>query len=219
MTFFRRSETSDLKQDLFQPAQNKLDVSLSTPPWDRISHPSPSETLSASSKSAPLFRSLRASQTDAGSSASISNAGTTGRSQPSNLESSNSSVEKPIRQKIGERAVELITGDREAAYGPPSLNFSKTAAIFNAIKGQSVLTAADVALLNVAQKLSREEHNYKRDNYRDAVGYLLIKAELEEQGYGKTFDLLDRERNFEEDEDERSDGAAGNSFDRALGQK
>lgn len=219
MTFFRKSEPLDLKQDLSQPTQSKLGVSLSTPPWDRISQSSQSETLSASSKSVPHFKSSRASQTDAEFSASISNAGTPGRSQRSNPESSSSSVDKPIRQKIGERAVELITGDREAAYGPPSLNFSKTAAIFNAIKGQSVLTAADVALLNVAQKLSREEYNYKRDNYRDAVGYLLIKAELEEQGYGKAFDLLDQERNFEADEDERNGSAADHAFDAALGQK
>lgn len=124
-----------------------------------------------------------------------------------------------IREKIGRSAIDLVTGDRQKEYGPPSECLAKTAEIFNAVKGQTLLTAADVALVNIAQKLARDQNKYKRDNYRDAVGYLLIKAELEETGYGAAhpFDLLDQEGHYQEDENEGQTGGS-DAFDSSLGQ-
>lgn len=69
----------------------------------------------------------------------------------------------------------LVHGDRQATYGHPAVDFSRTAALVNVLLAHKLsadLGPEDVALLMVAVKLSRECHEHKRDNLVDAAGYL-----------------------------------------------
>ena len=69
----------------------------------------------------------------------------------------------------------LVHGPRQHAYGHPANDFSRTAALLNIIlagKLRDELDAADVALMMVCVKLSREVNKHGRDNLVDAAGYL-----------------------------------------------
>lgn len=69
----------------------------------------------------------------------------------------------------------LVHGDRQASYGHPAVDFSRTAALVNTLlasKLKSDLGPEDIATLMVCVKLSRECHEHKRDNLVDACGYL-----------------------------------------------
>jgi hypothetical protein len=55
----------------------------------------------------------------------------------------------------------LVNGERGAAYGPPSQDFARTAAMWTVLLGDRLrpgvaLTAADVGICMIALKLSRE---------------------------------------------------------------
>ena len=72
-------------------------------------------------------------------------------------------------------AQRLVHGPRQDAYGHPANDFSRTAALLNIIlagKLRDDLDAADVALMMVCVKLSREVNKHGRDNLVDAAGYL-----------------------------------------------
>ena len=71
-----------------------------------------------------------------------------------------------------EEAVRLVHGDRDADYGSPIEDFTRTAALWSGILGHPV-TAQDVALCMVCVKLSRQVHKSKQDNLTDSIGYLL----------------------------------------------
>lgn len=79
---------------------------------------------------------------------------------------------KPIDILIAHEAIDLVTGDRQAAYGHPSRNFQETADLWSVVLGIQV-TPEQVALCMVQVKIARELHNSKRDNLVDAIGYLL----------------------------------------------
>jgi len=73
------------------------------------------------------------------------------------------------------KAHELITGDRQNAYSHPLDDYSRTVSIFNAMKGEDLLTAEDGILFMLCVKLSRLMHEIDNDipdNTVDAVGYL-----------------------------------------------
>lgn len=77
-------------------------------------------------------------------------------------------------------AQELVYGDRNADYGHPLDDFSKTAALWTArlqstgrLATGAVLTPEDVAWFMVDVKWSREQNSPKRDNVVDAIGYVL----------------------------------------------
>ena len=76
-------------------------------------------------------------------------------------------------------ADELVNGERQKAYGDPISCMQRTADIFTAISGKEI-TAKDVPLFNIAQKLARELNGHKRDNLTDIAGYLDILNRVEE---------------------------------------
>lgn len=80
-------------------------------------------------------------------------------------------------------AHELIHGDRAAAYGPVGENWGRTVAIFKAVTGKE-MTVQEALIFMVAVKLAREYHQPKRDNVRDACGYLALYDQVAGQGAG-----------------------------------
>ena len=67
-------------------------------------------------------------------------------------------------------AERLTSTDRQAQYGPPDQDFSRTAAMWSALFGTH-FNSADVAMAMICLKLSRETHQEKRDNWTDIAGY------------------------------------------------
>jgi hypothetical protein len=79
---------------------------------------------------------------------------------------------------IVNEALQLIHGDRQEAYGDAKENNSRIAALWSAYLGLNV-TAVDVAKMMVLLKLSRSRQRYHKDNYVDAVAYLLLAEDFE----------------------------------------
>lgn len=73
-------------------------------------------------------------------------------------------------QNILEEANELVNGARQAAYGHPLDDFTRTAKMWSAILGHEV-TAEQVGLCMCALKISRQVNRQKRDNLVDLAGY------------------------------------------------
>lgn len=67
-------------------------------------------------------------------------------------------------------AQELVHGPRNADYGHPLDDFTRTAGMWSVILGIPV-TAKQVGLCLIAVKLSRECNKAKRDNLVDIAGY------------------------------------------------
>lgn len=86
------------------------------------------------------------------------------------------------RAKTLRTAESLINGDRAAAYGHPSENFGRIAALWNAQFGRKLaepFTAEDVALALVHLKMSRLANNPRHeDSLIDACGYLALASEI-----------------------------------------
>ncbi len=82
-----------------------------------------------------------------------------------------------VRSQILQRAGELINGDRQAAYGPPSVNFSRIAAGWSAILGQPV-SPEQVALCMAWLKIARLVNGRHEDSYVDGAAYMALAAEL-----------------------------------------
>jgi len=83
---------------------------------------------------------------------------------------------------ILEEANEIIHGPRNEDYGHPADNHGLTAKYWNIYIEQKFiddkmvdfrkpLTAEDVCILNILQKISRHQHSPKRDNLVDIAGY------------------------------------------------
>lgn len=73
-------------------------------------------------------------------------------------------------------AREAVSGDRMRHYGHPADNHACTAAMWSAYLSRTLgltvkLSAEDVCMLNILQKVSREANLPKRDNLVDIVGY------------------------------------------------
>lgn len=82
---------------------------------------------------------------------------------------------------ILEEANSLVHGDRQAAYGHPIDDFSRTAKMWSAILGAPV-TPEQVGLCMCAVKISRQCNRPKRDNMVDLAGYAAtVEMVLEEQ--------------------------------------
>lgn len=69
-----------------------------------------------------------------------------------------------------DEAKRLVYGDRQASYDHPRNDYTRTAALWSAILGQSI-TPEQAILCMIAVKLSRLSHKYKRDSAVDVAGY------------------------------------------------
>lgn len=75
-------------------------------------------------------------------------------------------------------AATTISGPRAAAYGAPSEDYGKVAAMVNALLAPKLaepLTAADCITIMCCVKLSREANRPARDNMLDLAGYAALK--------------------------------------------
>jgi hypothetical protein len=77
---------------------------------------------------------------------------------------------------ILEEANKATSVSRNKAYGHPAANHSCTARLWRAYIERRfgvdlALTAEDVCMLNILQKVSREAHGHTRDNLVDIAGY------------------------------------------------
>lgn len=75
-----------------------------------------------------------------------------------------------MSETVLQEAQRLVHGDRQAAYGHPFDDFSRTAQLWAAILGIPV-SPEQVGLCMIAVKISRQCNVPKRDNMTDAAGY------------------------------------------------
>jgi hypothetical protein len=84
------------------------------------------------------------------------------------------------RASVLREAADLITGDRNNQYGPPTQDFARTAELLNALgyrranaQGENVpILPSDVAIIIAQVKVSRLMHSRgKRDSWVDLAGY------------------------------------------------
>ena len=76
-------------------------------------------------------------------------------------------------ETILEEAARITAGDRQAAYGHPHDDYTRTAALVSAYLGVPV-TAAQAAMIVLLVKVSREAHRPGRDNLVDIAGYARV---------------------------------------------
>lgn len=75
-----------------------------------------------------------------------------------------------MSESILQEAERLINGPRQADYGHPYHDFSRTAKMWSAVLGIDV-TPQQTALCMVCVKISRECNRPQRDNCVDGAGY------------------------------------------------
>ena len=91
------------------------------------------------------------------------------------------------RGRILQEAHDIINGQRQTEYGNPEDSFNEIAFAWNwwlgeRIGGMTVITAADVAMMMTLFKAAREKCGAgKKDNIRDACGYLGLYWDLMEE--------------------------------------
>lgn len=71
------------------------------------------------------------------------------------------------------RALEVVNGPRQEAYGPPEESFARIAAMWGAILHRAI-TPQEVALCMIALKVCREANKPGHDNRVDIAGYTEI---------------------------------------------
>ena len=77
-------------------------------------------------------------------------------------------------QNILEEANELVNGARQASYGHPLDDFSRTAGMISAMlahKLKEPISAEEIGLIMCCVKISRQINRAKRDNLVDLAGY------------------------------------------------
>lgn len=87
-----------------------------------------------------------------------------------------------------EEANKLVHGDRNADYGHPIDDFTRTAQMWSAILGVTV-SAEQVGLCMCAVKISRQCNKPKADNLVDLAGYAeTVNMVINERGRREAFD-------------------------------
>ena len=79
-----------------------------------------------------------------------------------------------MRTPVTEEATRLVHGDRNASYGHPLDDMSRTAGMVSSALAHKLtepLTAEDVACIMCLVKISRQMNLPKRDNLTDLAGY------------------------------------------------
>ncbi len=90
------------------------------------------------------------------------------------VERSGSAAHEPERRSVLIEADGLVHGDRNAAYGHPLDDMSRTAGMVSAMlahKLREPITAEEIAYIMCQVKLSRQINKPKRDNMTDLAGY------------------------------------------------
>ena len=83
------------------------------------------------------------------------------------------------RKSVVEEAQEVVSGARAHSYGKPIDNHGCTADLWQSYLARKydgvdfTLTAEDVCMMNILQKISRHANRPKRDNLVDIVGYTM----------------------------------------------
>jgi len=77
-------------------------------------------------------------------------------------------------------AAELVSGDRQDAYGHPLDNLTRASKIWAVILGCEV-SAEQVALCMVGMKIAREVNQSKPDTVVDGIGYFLTLGMIQEE--------------------------------------
>lgn len=91
-----------------------------------------------------------------------------------NIADSDKSELAPKRVSVLTEAQGLVHGARNAAYGSPLSDYSRTAGMVSAMlahKLKEPLTAEDCIMVMICVKLSRQQNKPKRDNAVDGAGY------------------------------------------------
>ncbi len=97
-------------------------------------------------------------------------------------------------ESILQEAQRLTHGDRNADYGHPLDDYTRTAALVSALLAHKLLepiTAAEMAAAMGCVKLSRQMHAPKRDNMVDLAGYAWVsQACIEETARREKLDAV-----------------------------
>jgi hypothetical protein len=87
-----------------------------------------------------------------------------------------------LRKKILEKALQLVTGDREKTHGSPHKLYAQTAKYWNIYlygKSGEPLDSHDVTQLAILQKIARSQNGSTNiDDYVDTAGYASLSYEL-----------------------------------------
>lgn len=97
--------------------------------------------------------------------------------------------ERATGESVLQEAQRLTHGDRNASYGHPLDDYTRTAKLWSAILGVDV-SAEQAALCMCAVKISRQCNRSKRDNMTDLAGYSWVVDEIVEET--KRREKLDR---------------------------
>jgi len=100
----------------------------------------------------------------------------------------NEDLDAPLRVVVLHEAARLTGGARNQSYGAPRDNLANIAELWTSYlvtkykplavdSDRFLLTAEDVAHMNVLMKIARTYATYKRDNYVDAAAYAAIAGE------------------------------------------
>src|SRR6185503_9141984 len=86
----------------------------------------------------------------------------------------------PPTPNIAAKALNLVVGDRNEAYGPPALDYAGTAKawsglLIDKLKPGVEINAREAILMMVVLKCRREVTKPKEDNRIDAIGYILCE--------------------------------------------
>jgi len=81
---------------------------------------------------------------------------------------------------VASYAAELVSGERQEAYGHPLDNFTRAAQIWSVILHTDI-TAEQVALCMVGMKIAREVNQSKPDTVVDGIGYFLTLNMIQEE--------------------------------------